>query len=43
MNSRRNDTMTDHRFAIRLLPMLLAAAGVASAAAPAMKPASIKP
>ena len=35
--------MTDHRFAIRLLPMLLAAAGVASAAAPAMKPASIKP
>ena len=30
--------MTDHRFAIRLLPMLLAAAGIASAATPAMKP-----
>jgi hypothetical protein len=32
--------MTDHRFAIRLLPLLLAAAGVAPAATPA---ASIKP
>jgi hypothetical protein len=38
MNSRRNDAMTDHRFAIRLLPLLFAAIGTASAAAPALKP-----
>ncbi|HET7127344.1 MAG TPA: DUF3108 domain-containing protein [Lysobacter sp.] len=30
--------MTDHRIAIRFLPLLFAAAGTASAAAPAMKP-----
>jgi hypothetical protein len=36
MNSRRNDAMTDHRFAIRLPPLLFAAIGTASAAAPAL-------